>query len=144
MRPFFRRSVTGHLQAIEDLLAPALADAGSEPVQLVRALGRTLAGDLVAPRALPPWDNSQMDGYAVHAGDLGSGPLRVVAPIAAGQGAEALARGTAAPIMTGAPMPAGANTVIPIEAAEPDRFPADAELAAVAPGMPVFRVTTRG
>ncbi|WP_411733602.1 gephyrin-like molybdotransferase Glp [Paeniglutamicibacter sp.] len=129
MRPSFRRSVPGHLKAIEDLLAPALRDEGSEPVQLGHALGRTLARDLMAPRALPPWDNSQMDGYAVHAQDLGSGPLRVVAPIAAGQGAAALVRGTAAPIMTGAPMPEGANTVVPIEAADPDRFPTTAELA---------------
>ncbi|MDO2932954.1 molybdopterin molybdotransferase MoeA [Paeniglutamicibacter sulfureus] len=129
MRPPFRRSVRGHLEAIEDLLAPALRDAGSEPLELVQALGRTLAHDLLAPRALPPWDNSQMDGYAVHTGDLGSGALRVVAPIAAGQAAAALVRGTAAPIMTGAPMPEGANTVIPVEAAVPDRFPTTAEVA---------------
>lgn len=129
MRPPFRRSVAAHQVAIEALLGTALRSPGSEPVPLDDALGRTLASDLVAPRALPPWDNSQMDGYAVNAADLGTGPLRVVAPIAAGQGAAALARGTAAPIMTGAPMPQGANTVIPIEAAVPDSFPTSAELA---------------
>ena len=64
-----------------------------------------------------------MDGYAVHTGDLGGPPLRVVDPIAAGEAAPALDRGSAAPIMTGAPLPAGANAVIPIEAAVPDGFP---------------------
>ena len=128
MRPPFRRSVAEHQDAIEALLGPALRSLGSESVGLDEALGRTLAMALLAPRALPPWDNSQMDGYAVHTADLGPEPLRVVAPIAAGQQAPALERGTTAPIMTGAPMPAGADTVIPIEAATPDTFPSADEL----------------
>ncbi|EMQ97374.1 molybdopterin molybdotransferase MoeA [Paeniglutamicibacter gangotriensis] len=126
----FRRSVAEHQDAIEALLGPGLRTLSSEPVALDDALGGTLASDLVAPRALPPWDNSQMDGYAVHSGDLGTGPLRVVAPIAAGQTAPALERGTAAPIMTGAPMPVGSNTVVPIEAAVPDAFPTEHQIAA--------------
>ena len=126
----FRRSVAEHQDAIEALLGPALRTLGSAPAALDEALGRVLASELVAPRALPPWDNSQMDGYAVHSGDLGAAPLRVVDPIAAGQAAPALERGTVAPIMTGAPMPAGADTVIPIEAATPDAFPTPDELAA--------------
>ncbi len=126
----FRRSVSEHQRAIEALLCPALRTMGNEQAGLDEALGRTLASDLVAARALPPWDNSQMDGYAVHSGDLGAAPLRVMSPIAAGQAAPALERGTAAPIMTGAPMPAGADTVIPIEAAKPDVFPTPGELAA--------------
>lgn len=125
----FRRSVEEHQHVIEALLGSVLRTPGSEPVELVHALGRTLAHDMVAPRALPPWDNSQMDGYAVHTADLGPSLLRVVAPIAAGQPAPALERGTTAPIMTGAPMPAGADTVIPIEAAVPDSFPTSAEVA---------------
>ena len=125
----FRRSLAEHREIIEALCGPALRELGSESLTLNEAPGRTLARDLTAPRALPPWDNSQMDGYAVHAQDLGAGPLRVVAPIAAGAPAPALERGTAAPIMTGAPMPVGANTVVPIEAADPHRFPTNAELA---------------
>jgi molybdopterin molybdotransferase len=68
-----------------------------------------------------------MDGYAVNTEDLGAAPLAVVAHIAAGDAAPVLARGTTAPIMTGAPIPAGANTVVPVEAAVPDRFPTEAE-----------------
>ncbi|GAA1498461.1 molybdopterin molybdotransferase MoeA [Paeniglutamicibacter kerguelensis] len=126
----FRRSVAGHRDSIRELVDAALLGLGSETVRLREARGRRLAATLGAPRSLPPWDNSQMDGYAVHTGDLGNGRLRVVAPIAAGEAAPALERGNAAPIMTGAPIPAGANTVIPIEAAVPDRFPDAAQLAA--------------
>ena len=125
----FRRSVTQHRAGIKDLVAKALDDPGTDTLGLDRALGRTLAATVTAPRSLPPWDNSQMDGYAVNTADLGPEPLRVVVPIAAGIAAPALEPGTAAPIMTGAPVPAGANTVIPIEAAEPDRFPGEAETA---------------
>ncbi len=125
----FRRSVPEHREAIEEMLGVALRDLGVETLDLDGALRRRLAQDLVAPRALPPWDNSQMDGYAVHTDDLGVIALSVVETIAAGQAARALERGTAAPIMTGAPMPAGADTVIPVEAAVPDRFPLESELA---------------
>lgn len=130
MRQPFRRTVDEHREAMSLLLAPVLRTLGSEPVGIHEALGRTLASDLVAPRALPPWDNSQMDGYALHTDDLGHGPLTVVAAIAAGRSAAELQRGTAAPIMTGAPMPAGANTVVPIEAALPDAFPTEAQIVA--------------
>ena len=130
MREPFRRTVDEHREAMSLLLAPVLRTLGSEPVGLHEALGRTLAGDLVAPRALPPWDNSQMDGYALHTDDLGHGPLKVVAAIAAGRSAPELQRGTAAPIMTGAPMPVGANTVVPIEVAVPDVFPTEDQIAA--------------
>lgn len=124
----FRRSVPEHRDVIEKMLGHALQGLGIETIRLDDGLGRMLARDLVAPRALPPWDNSQMDGYAVHTGDLGEDPLPVVATIAAGQQAQGLERGTAAPIMTGAPMPSGANTVIPVESAVPDRFPTGPEL----------------
>lgn len=148
-RPF-QRSVLEHQDAIGHLLADRLKALPREDVGLDEALGRSLARDLPAPRSLPPWDNSQMDGYAVHVGDLGGAALRVVSPIAAGQPAPAVRRGTAAPIMTGAPMPEGADTVIPIEAAVPDRFPTAAELAAgfevqlTGPGKPGDYVRPRG
>lgn len=130
MRAPFRRSVPGHWDVIEEILAVALQDLGIETIGLDNAVGRSLAADLVAPRALPPWDNSQMDGYAVNVGDLGSGALRVVPPIAAGQAATALVRGTAAPIMTGAPMPQGANTVVPWRRQTPIVFPPPRKLLA--------------
>jgi molybdopterin molybdotransferase len=82
-----------------------------------------LAADILSPLDLPPFDNSQMDGYAVRAVDVVPGvPLRVGARIPAGHGVDLLAPGTAAPIMTGAPIPDGADAIIPVEAATPNEF----------------------
>ena len=99
-----------------------LAPLGDEAVELREALGRVLARDVESPVSLPPWDNASMDGFAVHARDVrgasASQPvrLRVVATIAAGTVAtRALEPGTAMRIMTGAPVPRGADTVIRVE-----------------------------
>ena len=85
------------------------------PIPLPAAHGRHLAAALTAPRALPPWDNSAMDGFAVRAADLARAPveLPVAGVIAAGRppGAE-LQPGTALRIMTGAPLPRGADAVV--------------------------------
>ncbi|MGH3426051.1 MAG: gephyrin-like molybdotransferase Glp, partial [Mycobacteriales bacterium] len=100
----------------------------TERVSLDRALGRRPAVDIVAPIALPPFDNSQMDGYAVRSADLAEADVRPASlavgdTIAAGDsGATPLRPGTAAPIMTGAPVPPGADAVVPIEAASPHWF----------------------
>ncbi|RLV56963.1 molybdopterin molybdenumtransferase MoeA [Aeromicrobium phragmitis] len=89
---------------------------------------RRLAEDVLSAHDLPPFDNAQMDGYAVAAHDLaGATPQRPVAlpvasPIPAGADTGVHSPGTAAPIMTGAPVPKGADTVIPIEHVEPSRF----------------------
>lgn len=126
------RTVADHQLAIRALLAPFAA---REP-ELWRGLPapasaqpRVLAADVVTPIDLPPFDNSQMDGYAVRSADVVAGlPLRVGARVAAGAVAASLPPGAAAPIMTGAPIPRGADAVIPIEAATPDRFqPEDGE-----------------
>ncbi len=85
---------------------------------LPEALGSVLAEDVRAPNDVPPFANSAMDGYAVWAGDVASAPvrLRVSADIAAGQAGETpLAPGTAARIMTGAPLPPGADAVVRFE-----------------------------
>ena len=76
-----------------------------------------------------------MDGFAVRSADVPDGgtELRVVAPVPAGAAPAELAAGTAAPIMTGAMMPAGADAVVPIEQAVPDSFPLPGEPATVAP-----------
>ena len=94
----------------------------TETIALVHAAGRVLARDVTSPLALPPWDNSSMDGYAVRAADVrgarGDAPvaLPVTATIAAGaQPPSALAPGTAMRIMTGAPVPDGADSVIRVE-----------------------------
>ncbi|MGG5753374.1 molybdopterin molybdotransferase MoeA [Zafaria sp. Z1313] len=124
MEATFRRSAAEHRAAVERLLDGLPASLGSETVPLGHALGRTLAAAVAAPRALPGFDNSQMDGYAVRTADLASGrALPVAAPIPAGAAAPPLAPGTTAPIMTGAMVPRGADAVVPVEAADPPRFP---------------------
>lgn len=94
----------------------------AETVPLVDALGRVLADDVTARFELPPWDNSGMDGYAVRFADIGSPSpehptvLDVVADLPAGTDLDpALLPGQAARIMTGAPVPSDADTVIPLE-----------------------------
>ena len=91
-------------------------------VPLLEALGRVLAEPVVARDSLPPCANSSMDGYALRAADLAGASeekpttLRVVADIAAGSVSDVmLTPGTAARIMTGAPLPPGADSVVPVE-----------------------------
>ncbi|MGH9930658.1 MAG: molybdopterin molybdotransferase MoeA [Pyrinomonadaceae bacterium] len=92
----------------------------SEPVSLENARGRFLAQDVVADSDLPPFDRSQMDGYAVRASDVQKVPakLRIVGESAAGRGwHNEMKAGEAVRIMTGAPVPAGADSVQQIELA---------------------------
>ncbi|HWS88339.1 MAG TPA: gephyrin-like molybdotransferase Glp [Pyrinomonadaceae bacterium] len=90
----------------------------AERVALGEALGRVLAEDAFADTDLPPFDRAQMDGYAVRSEDLRETParLRVVGEAAAGDGWRgALRAGEAVRIMTGAPLPAGADSVQQVE-----------------------------
>ena len=88
---------------------------GREIVTLANAAGRVLADDVVAPVNLPPFDNSAVDGFAVRAADLDGERecrLTIADRVAAGHAASAaLKAGEAIRIFTGAPMPAGADTV---------------------------------
>ncbi|WP_308465534.1 molybdopterin molybdotransferase MoeA [Rathayibacter soli] len=137
----YMTTVAEHQAAVEALLEPlalALRDPQSaEKLELtVDGLiaqpqlyrDRVLARDVAAALALPPFDNSQMDGYAVRAAELaGAAPetsvrIRVGMTIAAGDPVGVLAPGTAAPIMTGAPIPAGADAIVPIERSDPPYF----------------------
>jgi len=77
--------------------------------------GRVLAADAVASVSLPPFATSAMDGFAVRAAELGGGPLPVAFRIAAGDRPRELPAGAAAGIATGAPIPPGADSVVPIE-----------------------------
>jgi molybdopterin molybdotransferase len=111
-------SVDDHLARILDGVEP-LPDF---PQPLMEALGLAVAEDVVAPIALPSFDNSAMDGYAVcHADVVGATEespvhLPVVGEIGAGQAQLlAMSPGTAVKIMTGAPVPAGADSVVPYE-----------------------------
>jgi molybdopterin molybdotransferase len=93
----------------------------AERVELLGCAGRHLAEDLKCDRDAPPFDKSLMDGYAVRAADLGKLPreLIVVEHIAAGASAvRPLGEGEAMAIMTGAPLPAGADAVVPVEQVE--------------------------
>src|ERR1043166_6514251 len=87
-------------------------------IELLDALGATLAEDAVGDRDVPPFRNSAMDGYAVIAVDVASGPatLRVVGEIAAGgMPSRSISRGEAMRIITGAPLPVGADTIVRVE-----------------------------
>jgi molybdopterin molybdotransferase len=93
-----------------------------ERVQLLDALGRVLAEPIVAHDSLPPFANSSMDGYALRAADVDKASkdaparLKVAADIAAGSVSDVtLTSGMAARIMTGAPLPPGADAVVPVE-----------------------------
>ncbi|MCJ2013357.1 gephyrin-like molybdotransferase Glp [Methylobacterium sp. J-076] len=88
--------------------------AGVETVAIAGSVGRILAADVAAPLALPPFDNSAVDGYAFRAADLApTGPttLPVAGRVPAGAEAASLPWGAAARIFTGAPLPPGADTV---------------------------------
>ena len=100
----------------------AIAARPTERVPLAGALHRVLAEDVVSPIEHPPWDNSSMDGYAVRAADVagatGESPivLPVLETVAAGRRpTRPLAPGSAVRIMTGAPIPQGADSVIRVE-----------------------------
>jgi molybdopterin molybdotransferase len=107
-------------QAIDEVLQ-TVRRSGSEEADLLASFGRTLAHDVISPDDVPPFANSAMDGFALRAADQqGERPrLRVVAELPAGHSIdEMLAPGAAVKIMTGAPLPPGADTVVQVEATE--------------------------
>jgi molybdopterin molybdotransferase len=106
-------------EALEAILSRVQA-LETERVDLVGALGRVLAEPVVSRREIPPWANSSMDGYAVRAQDTGRDVvLSVVGRVEAGSlPARALEQGEAMRIFTGAPLPDGADAVVPQEDVE--------------------------
>lgn len=107
-------------EAQAEVLA-AMRPLPTERVGWRRALGLVLAADVVAPHDVPPFANSAMDGYAVRSADLDRAPaeLAVLEDLPAGHVAGAqVTPGTAVRIMTGAPLPAGADTVVRVEDTE--------------------------
>jgi len=124
------RTIGQHRDVVAALLAPVLAALGSER-RTTDALAvapdagrgrRVLAAAVSSPVPLPTFDNSQMDGFAVRSGDAGRS-VRVVDPVPAGVSPAPLPPDSAAPIMTGARIPVGADAVVPVEAVPPGRFP---------------------
>lgn len=96
---------------------------GEETVPLMDAFGRLVSRDIIAPWDLPLYDNSAMDGFAVHAADCTSAPTRLSITgflPAGGDAAATVEPGCAVRIMTGAPIPPGCNAVVPVEDAEVD------------------------
>ncbi|MFF4587785.1 gephyrin-like molybdotransferase Glp [Streptomyces sp. NPDC001388] len=115
-----------HLWSVDEHLEDILATVRPlEPIelQLPDAQGCVLVDDVTVPVSLPPFDNSSMDGYAVRVADVAGASeefpaaLEVVGDVAAGQAADLLyvGPGQAARIMTGAPLPGGAEAVVPVE-----------------------------
>src|SRR5262249_54454138 len=106
-------------EAQERILARITTAVSPELIPVGLALGRVSADDIRSSMDVPPTDNSAVDGYAVGSRDIplsGTRDLTVVAELAAGAiFHEALGAGQALRIMTGAPMPAGADTVYPQE-----------------------------
>jgi putative molybdopterin biosynthesis protein len=114
-----------------------------ETKQLADALGRALADDVIAPIDVPPFDRSNVDGFAVRAADLAaageSNPVRValnnetiacgVAPMLP------VTPGTATPIATGGPVPRGADAIVMVEHTQPDGADAIAIRRAASPGQ---------
>lgn len=97
------------------LIMAQVAPLEAESVALAAALGRVLAAPLHAPFAMPDLPKAAMDGYAVRAAD-GLMPRQVIGEVTAGGNAAlGLEAGTALRIMTGAPMPAGADAMVPVE-----------------------------
>jgi len=121
----------GHSHAEEDMLSveeafqrimASFSPLNSIEVPLLDCLGQVLAEDIRSPLDLPPLSNSAMDGYAVRGADIqGASPesprnLEVIGLVAAGQvSTQTVVAGAAVRIMTGAPIPAGADTVVPFE-----------------------------
>ncbi|MGW7270266.1 molybdotransferase-like divisome protein Glp [Streptomyces sp. NPDC054864] len=111
-------SVSEHLDDILGSVRPL------EPIelQLLDAQGCVLVEDVTVPVSLPPFDNSSMDGYAVRVADIAGASeefpavLTVIGDVAAGQSEQpTVGAGQAARIMTGAPLPPGAEAVVPVE-----------------------------
>lgn len=134
------RSVQEHQHIVGELIRPRAATA----VPTAAALGLVLAEDVVAGISLPGFDNSAMDGFAVldtdiaTAGDSTPVTLPVVDDIPAGRtDTRPLQPGTAARIMTGAPLPGGATTVVPVEGT-------DADFTTTATQVAIRRATVAG
>lgn len=124
------RSVTEHVERVLALVAPLRA----RTQDLEDALGSILTEDLYASVSVPPFDGAAMDGYAVRLADLppdGSQvTLQVTGDVTAGpSGLTEVGTGQAVRIMTGAPIPPGADAVIPVERTSTSRFVAGAPRA---------------
>ncbi|RMH79321.1 MAG: molybdopterin molybdenumtransferase MoeA [Acidobacteria bacterium] len=110
-------SLTPYDEALK-LVLENVSTLGKEKLPLWQALGRFLAEDVASHTDMPLFDNSAMDGYAVRAEDIREVParLKLIGEMpAGGEGSPKVERGTTVKIFTGAPIPEGADTVVPVE-----------------------------
>jgi molybdopterin molybdotransferase len=124
-------------QYVAELLALVEADSRCDDVPLGDAWGRVLAQAVTSPVSIPVFDNSAMDGYAVRYADVAAVParLQVVGDVPAGSPADpAAGPGECVRIMTGAPLPSFADTVVPVEDTD---APLPSATPVPAPGAPV-------
>jgi len=146
------------LEEVRSEVLSSVAPLETEKVPVWEALGRVLAEDVVASENVPPFPNSAMDGFAVRGQDVASprSVLEVIADLPAGSWADTTVEtGQAIKIMTGAPMPPGADTVVKVEdtSAEGSKVTVDVSVALgtsvrpaggdVTQGQPVFSAGTR-
>lgn len=114
------------LEDAQKVVLDASAVLGLEKISILDALGRVLGEDIVAERDNPPWDNSAMDGFAVRSEDIKQehaiqkpATLTVIEDVPAGKmPTKTVGAGQAIRIMTGAPIPRGADTVLKVEDTE--------------------------
>lgn len=140
MKP--RANLLNFEDARQILLASAVPLNATETLPLLAALGRTLAQAIMSPINVPGFNNSAMDGYALNVQNLQDLPayFPVTQRIAAGQTGTPLAPNTAARIFTGAPVPEGANVVVPQEHTQ-DR---DDSIALTHPIEPMQHIRCKG
>ena len=141
------------LEEAREQMLVGLEPLATEQVALVDALGRVLAHDLVSETTLPPWDNSAMDGFAVRAADVALSTaqkpvrLRVVGESSAGRLPDRRVEpGTAVRILTGAPVPDGADAVVPVEQTDAPMGMAElpTDVAVFVGATPGAHIRTRG
>lgn len=136
--------------SLEDARTHVLASCSplpAEPRPITQALGSVLAEELSAAEAIPPFDNSAMDGYAVRAADTATATpdrpvsLEVVGELRAGSSPTVtVAAGQAVRIMTGAPVPTGADAIVMVERTQPGPDGTVLVTQAVTPGLHIRRV----
>ncbi len=146
------------LEAAQAAVLDAMAVLPAQPATLREARGLVLAEDVTAPHDVPPFANSAMDGYAVRAADVATVPvmLEVIEDVPAGSlPTRAVEAGMAIKIMTGAPMPDGADAVVKVEDTDAGSKTVEIRVAAtagtavrpaggdIAAGSEVFAVGTR-
>lgn len=127
MRGFVQRTTLEAALSWLDSALPALAELKTDEVKLVEAAGRVLARDVTSPVDVPSFARSMMDGFAVRSDDTQGAasynrlPLRIIGTSLPGRPfSDTVATGAAVRIMTGAPLPTGADAVVPVEHTELD------------------------